>query len=179
MEAPSCDLQQQLHLSKTHFIDMKSIHSLAFAFNQAQREVLWVNVVANEGELNSDAADTSLSRSDCTLCSHTVCNEPVAWILTEHCPWCYLLLLHQLFLVLFILLSCHSCCFGWIWGGGLLFGVTSTSKTHSWQGVPNHALDQESHLELCDCLFFARDENNVALLTVPSALASYSCQIQW
>lgn len=78
MEAASCDLQHQLNLSKTHFIDLKSIHSLAFTFNQAEREVLWVNVVANEGELNSDAADSSLSRSDCTLCSHTVCQEPVA-----------------------------------------------------------------------------------------------------
>lgn len=58
----------------------------------------------------------------------------------------YLLLLHQLFLVLLILLACHPCCFGWVGGGGLLLCVTSTTETHSRQGVANHALDQESHV---------------------------------
>lgn len=96
--------------------------------------------------------------------------------------WCYLLLLHQLFLVLFVLLSGHPCSFGRIGGGGLLLFVASTTETHSWQGVPHHALQQESHLQRWGCLL-GRDEvfwvlnRFFAAFTLPSR--SWSRQIHW
>lgn len=81
----------------------------------------------------------------------------------------YLLLLHQLLLVLLVLLPCHPRCLGGIGGGGLLFLIVAAAETQSRQGVPYHALDQESHLLPLACWVSFPFVNKKLLLLLPLA----------